>query len=353
MNFKGIRRTVHELLYFKKIIKQYGAQLLPGNYYLFPSMRAIAADNPDSMECAKLYFEKKKAASKATALITKLNQSSFYHNRQKSDLEKYEAVYVANNYDKVREIKLFSFQRKQILTICTSAQICRQQLEEFQQLHSYFSMPGLAAQPDNERGYTISMVSLLPRPEEKQALENIATCCSAYHVAHPAQTNSLPVCHILDFSYDDPTLVQPLADLANRINNTAKQLQIPLCLQHGDLSRDNLIYGNCDEKDDFWWIDWEHARPRLFFYDYFFYILNTAVYFKDTTALQNYLQGDYDRHLSEFFEKFSMDYDPHLRKDYFLIFAVVFLKERVGDRGNARAMKMYCDFINQTLGEQV
>ena len=122
-------------------------------------------------------------------------------------------------------------------------------------------------------------------------------------------------------------------------------IAIPLSLQHGDLSKDNLLYGECDGKKDFWWIDWEHADERVFFYDYFFYITNSAIYY-DTLAYEHYMSGEADEDLKCFFDHFGLKYTPERKKDYFLIFSVVFLKERVCDTGRLETLKTYCNFIN-------
>ena len=109
MNIKNLRHILHEMRHFKRLVKKYGKSLYEGRYRLFPSMRAIVLERKESIEQAKPYFDKKIGASKKTALISKANALGYYRNRKRGDGEKYEAIYAANNYDKIREIKLFSF----------------------------------------------------------------------------------------------------------------------------------------------------------------------------------------------------------------------------------------------------
>jgi len=350
---KQMRRIFRELRYLKRILNTYGGSLRPGSYQMFPSMRAIAAVDSDVLKNADRYFAKNIQVGITQKMIAKINKTSFYCNKKCGATELYDAVYVANNYDKVREIKLFSFDRKEILTVCTSAKEQEKQITEYEKLHRWFGMPRAENQSQYENAYKIAMVDLLPRPDEKLALENIVQCICAYRLDHLAEEKSVTAEKITSFAYSCQELNDLLTNLTEKISSATLEKALTLCLQHGDLSRDNLIYGSCNGKTGFWWIDWEHARPRLFFYDYFFYMLNTALYFKDTSALDAYLHGNYDDQLHDYFSQFGLQYDPDLRKDYFLIFAVDFLKERVCDRGNLDALKMYLEFINQTVLDKV
>ena len=85
-------------------------------------------------------------------------------------------------------------------------------------------------------------------------------------------------------------------------------------------------------------------RERIFFYDYFFYIINSAIYY-DTKAYECYMSGEADENLKDLFSHFGLEFDSKKRRDYFLLFAVAFLKERVCDFGRVAALKTYCDFI--------
>ncbi len=344
MSLKSIKHILREMRYFKCLIRRYGKSLYQGKYRLFPSMRAIVLEGEDSIERATPYFEKKIVASKKTALIDKVNALGYYRNRKKGSGDLYEAIYSANNYDKVREIKLFSFERKRILTVCTSKEARNTQLAEYEALHEAFGMPCVTENNLYPNAYEISMVELLPRPEEVEALAEIARCTAAHHRLHPF-CDRRSTADVLRADYGDEALSAPLALLASSVSEDAKARSIPLCLQHGDLSRDNLIYGTCDGHEGFFWIDWEHKRARLFFYDYFFYILNTAMYYSDTAALDAYLSGACDAHLDAFFKTFGMTYEKDRKKDYFIIFAVDFLRQRVADLGNVSVLNTYVDFI--------
>lgn len=345
---KHINRVINEIFFFKKLIKRYGNCLMPGRYRLLPGMRAVVADNPASMENAKPYFYKKIAKGKTETLAAKLNKMGYYRNRGRQSSGTYEAIYVANNYDKMREIKLFSFERKEILTVCINEDVCKKQLAEYDSLHRWFAMPNVQMDNQFPNAHKIAMVSLLPRPADDEAVKTIAQCICAYADENTGLHTKIAVEQLIAFDCGKE-MNALLADLASGISLRMRTQEIPFCLQHGDLSRDNLIYGVCDGTENFWWIDWEHAGERVFFYDYFFYMLNTAIYFSDTTALDAYLSGEYDACMKSLFLQFGVDYDIECRKSYLLIFVMVFLEERVCWTGNINVLKMYRDFICKTV----
>ena len=348
MRLRTIKRILHEIRYYKKLIKKYGDSLLPGHYVLFPNMRAIVADNAFSIESAKAYFKNEMPSGRILKLISKLNESNYYFNKKQATSKRYEALYAANNYDEVREVKLFSFQRKEILTLCVSNEDCKKQILGYKKWQPYFKMPTVSKRDEYNNAYEISMVELKQRPSDLLALNSIIDCFSTYRKINNEDLIKEPVSEIINFCYaEDINFI--LKKLVSGISPEVLELKIPVCLQHGDLSRDNLLYGKCDGVIDFWWIDWEHAGNRLFIYDYFFYILNTAIYFSDLEGIDRYLNGDCDEALKEYFELFNIRYDPKYRKDYFMVFAIAFLKERVCDLGNIQALEMYYDFINSIV----
>ena len=157
------------------------------------------------------------------------------------------------------------------------------------------------------------------------------------------------VSEILNFEDQNEEFKDVLMDLASNLTPDILDGKIATCIQHGDLSRDNLIYGKSEENTGFWWIDWEHARERIFFYDYFFYMLNTAMYFSDKSAIISYLNGEFDYYLVNWFNQFGLEYNTNHRKDYFIVFTLDFLKQRVCNLGNIKTLKAYCDLVKEII----
>ncbi len=348
MRINEIKIVLSQLYFLKKTLKKYRKVLKKGNYYMFLTMRAMTLNEQTSMNKAKRYFDKKVPNSVRTSLVHYLNELGFYKNRAGSD-NGYDAFYVANNYDKTREIKLFSFDRRKILTICANSTDFKNQTDWYEKMHTSYNMPRIEKSPLFDNSYEISMIDVKPRPDEIYALSNILSSTMENNREKVGTLDKASVSEFLFLEYENDEMNQILQGICSKISPDALDLDISLCEQHGDLSRDNLLYGTSDEKTCFWWIDWEHLKERPFFYDYFFYILNTAMYFHDKTALHAYFNGDNNEELKKCFGFFGTEFSCDRLKDYFLIFAVVFLKERVCDKGNLYALKMYYDFINEII----
>ena len=340
----GIKTTVHrvkQLLFMRKMLKQYAPYMKRGKYMLFPSMRALASRDGDSLDNAKQYFIHH-TKTRENRIVSFVNKHTFFRNKKGNG--RYEALYVANNFDKKREVKLFSFAEQKILTICVSEEECEAQLKEYGLLHEAYGMPATFPSSLFPCAHEISMISLSPRPDESEALATIASSCKKFNPDTSALSRA-SVDELLSFAYPDKEMNELLERLKEHIGFDGLPKAFPLCLQHGDLSQDNLMYGSADGTKGFFWIDWEHKRDRIFFYDFFFYILNSAFCSDVFTPLGAYISGACDEILTDFFDYFGLSYDPQRKKDYFLLYAIVFLKERTCDLGRLAATQKYVDFL--------
>lgn len=343
MRIKAVLNILREIQYLKSVIKKYRSRLANGRYVLFDSFRAMALGEPETLERAHIYFDIPKPNARLSSIAAKLNRFGYYSNKNKKTSSEYEAFYSANNYDKDREVKLFSFQRRKILTICTSQADAETQLNQYTDFSKAYPMPTVTHSDYYPNAFEISMINPGEFPGDALALNAIAQATMRFN---PSSINlDCTIAHnLVKYSYEDETINALLGELVSKIDESVLNQAFPACIQHGDLSKSNLIYGEADGKTDFWWIDWEHARERIFFYDYFFYLINSALYY-DTRAYDLYMSGDVDENLGEFFAHFGLTFVPEKRRDYFLIFAVIFLKERVCDFGRVEALKQYCAFI--------
>ena len=340
----GIRTYIHhvkQLYFLKKTIKKYRPHMKNGTYVLFPSMRALAACDGNSLEAAKKYFIHH-TKTRENRLVNFVNKHSLF--KVKKSNGKFEAIYVANNHNKKREVKLFSFQRKKILTVCVSEEDNEKQLQEYELLHKAYGMPAVTQSSLFPCSHEIAMISLSDRPTEEQAIAAITAANERFNpdtsVLAKASKEDL-----LSFAYENEEMNALLTKIKEQIKVECLDVTFPLCLQHGDLSQDNLMYGTADETTGFFWIDWEHKRDRIFFYDLFFYMLNSAFCSEISEPLDSYLRGDCDGLLKKHFAYFGLSYDSEKRKDYFLLFAIVFCKERLCPFQRTAALQQYVDFL--------
>ena len=344
MRIKSVLHILSEIRYLRSILKKYSSCFAAGKYIVFDGFRAMSLNDESTLKRAHLYFDKPGVSARMASIASKLNKINYYTNKNKKSTSEYDAFYTANNFDKVREVKLFSFKRNKILTVCTSLAEMEKQLKQYDRFKNAYSMPEVKRYEAYPNSFEISMIDIKEFPGNKLALESISKATAAFNPS-PDALKRVSVKELIAHPYDNAEMNSLLDNLCDQIDDTMMDIAIPFSIQHGDLSKDNLLYGECDGKKDFWWIDWEHADERVFFYDYFFYIINSALYY-DTLAYEHYMNGDADEDLKRFFAHFGLIFDPTKKKDYFLIFAIIFLKERVCNANYIEALKIYCKFIN-------
>ena len=345
MHIRSALVVIKDAKYIGSILRKYNEVLAAGKYYLFSSFRAMSLNVPETLKAAERYFSFKKTHPMRIKGANLFNKLGCYINRNKKSTGEYEAFYVANNYDKVREVKLFSFTSKQILTICKDEADKKRQLDEYVMFSHAYNMPHVRTNPNYANAINVSMVDRMVSPGDCFALTAIAEATVANN-PDPKSLLYIPISELISFSYENKKINLMLKDLADRLDDAVLQSVLPLCMQHGDLSKDNLIYGECDGKTGYWWIDWEHASERVFFYDYFFYIIHSAMY-DDFEPISCYLSGENDETLKAFFEHFNISFESDKKWDYLVVFAMCFLKERVCDLGYVSTLEAYCELINK------
>lgn len=343
MKIITILQKLKQIRYMRKTLKQYSDSLVRGNYLLLDNFRSLSLNMDEAKSQAKRYFCNTEPYQKDVVLARWLNKMRFFRNPNKKTTAEYEAVYTANNFDKVREVKLFSFSENKVLVICTDAWECDKQLAWYDKYSCAYNMPKVEKKERYKNAFEISMINVTEIPSEASALEAILRSCMNYNQT-PSGLKRISAKELTSFSYHDQEIQLLLQRLYDKIEPSCLELELPLCMQHGDLSKENLMYGDADGKTGYWWIDWEHIEDRVFFYDFFFYILNSAMYHDDDT-LNCYLNGEADVVLKEAFSYFGLNYIPEKKTDYLLIFAIIFLKERVCEKGNVGALKKYVNLI--------
>ena len=343
MKIKSVFRILNEIRYVKSVLKSYSNVLVRGKYYQYNSFRALTLNSPSVKGKAHLYFDENVCGNVQAAIANFLNRISFFNNKNKYTTEEYDGFYIANNYDRVREIKLFSFKNSKILTICTSVEEANKQIEQYETFGKAYNMPRVKKSDKYETAFEISMVNLKEDPGSDRALENV---CLSTIQNNPSidKLTKKSVKDLLEFSFNDKEINFYLQRIVDKIDPSLMNLQIPLCIQHGDLSMANIIYGECDGKTDFWWIDWEHAKERIFFYDYFFYII-ISIRPENMKIFDCYIKGESCRAFEKMFEHFGLEFHRDKMFDYFLIFAIPFLIERVCSIGGLPILKRNYELI--------
>ena len=338
---------IKQARFMKTVLRKYRDVLSPGKYFLIANFRSICLWNSETQDRANTYFKFENPSRLNIHAARVLNAIGYFDVGRKKTTDTYEAIYVANNCDAEREVKLFSFSTNRVLTICTTHECMCEQLQEYATLSHSYRMPNVERNERYENALNVEMINRMEFPGDLQALTSIAKSTMAYNKNPRSLTHKL-IKEIITFSYNDDQINAILGRLAEKIDPQFLQHQLPICLQHGDLSKTNLIYGKARDCVAFWFIDWEHKMDRVFFYDYFFYLLGSSLS-GETGALNCYLSGQNDEVLCAFFAHFGLEFDVDKRRDYALVFAICYLKERVCDLGNVDVLNVYCKTIETLL----
>ena len=99
---------------------------------------------------------------------------------------------------------------------------------------------------------------------------------------------------------------------------------LPQICTHGDLWSSNIMY----DSKQFYLTDFEAAKERYIYYDFFTYIFSEWLLDNDDSLLNNFFYGLYDAWLTQSAELFNCTFDVHNRDVYFLHFIVELYNER-------------------------
>ena len=325
MRIKTLSLYLKKLKEIKYFFKNNSFRLKPGKYIVGFNYRFL---------CHQSYikncpFPNNRINSFTSTIVKIVNFFGYYRCRSNKSHGNYSAIYFANNNFVEKEIKIFNFDIKKILVLCTTKEEKEKQISFYENNKDRLCLPKCV-----DGGGKSIITDYIEKIELKDfinpiyaIIESTIKWCDYSEVR---SINSL-----------QSNIISPKALLKLKSSN----VEFPFCDQHGDLSSDNLIYGKIDDKTGFWWIDWEHFGKRIFFYDLFFYIMNQAISFKNIGFTNNYLSGVYDEHLCKLFNSFGLKYNTSRKKEYFLYFFILFENERLNTISSNKIIEMYRKYV--------
>ena len=339
MKIVTLFRLFKKYRFYNGIFKNCKNELKNGKYFMYPDMRTIClkSDVPFYDE-----FFKKNSDAGGVSLNRLFNVCGGRVGKRHKD-KHYSALYIANNNDPKREVKLFDRDNGLVKIVCVDRTSFQNALALRGKLGNSFDLVPLVESFEESNTIIEKMVFASKRPEESVALRTIADSVSRQPVR-----NKVRVSEIIEKTGKWYSQYPELETVVERVG-VLKDCEIATCVQHGDLSSDNLIFGRVDKNEGFYWIDWEHVGERPFFYDYYFYILNSAIQHGNTQPYEAYLRDP--SMTAALFDSFECAYDDELQEAWFLLFFLVFFSERLLPVGSAAAFRKYYDFIGRMLDE--
>ncbi len=344
-----IFKIIRKIKYANEVFRANKEYLMPGKYILQDSCRVFCHQKAVCREESFIHAEGYGTAVKAIVWI--LNILGFFSVPSRSGgraAHHCSMIYIANNHDKIREIKLFDFVQDQVLVFPASEQAREEKKTVFHVLHNVFPMPRVADFNDARRfSYTETLIRKAPCPEDA---DPFCAICQA-HIRQAGQLTSVPdaLKDFMERPYDDQTQNQETADfqreLAQKVSREVMTIKDGLAIQHGDLSINNILYGSADGRRTFFWIDWEHINYRPFYYDAFFLMVNSAVCEDDDGFTKAYLAGTYDTALKNLFQAYGHSYLPEKRREYLYLFMLDFVAERLCRKVSISALSRYRKYV--------
>jgi hypothetical protein len=151
-------------------------------------------------------------------------------------------------------------------------------------------------------------------------------------------TKKIPMEVVEDLSKD----IRFITSIKNNIADELLETKIPFVKLHGDLWTSNILINNLNSKQ-IYYIDWEHSKNYVFFYDFFFLMWNEVIHNQDYSYIDDYFSGQYNAYFEKIFALFNMEFQDEYKLDYFNIFFLVQFKERWGNSNN--------NFLNTRLDQ--
>ncbi len=95
--------------------------------------------------------------------------------------------------------------------------------------------------------------------------------------------------------------------------------KFPFLELHGDLWTSNILIDE-HHNEDIYYIDWEHSKEYIMFYDFYCLIWNDVYHKQDNTYFNKYMLGEYDQYFNNVFQIFDIEFEARYRAEYFSIF---------------------------------
>lgn len=247
--------------------------------------------------------------------------------------------------------KIFDFYNKKILTRHVSQSNYYKNIKNYKTFNSHFRIPSITHYCSANYVTMEEMVDFIPRNKLKERnFDKIVdyifnSYCDYFEMRVKAsQYNTAKAADFLtDYQLNlNSDAVFITNKLKKYIERNSLNRNIPILLQHGDLSLSNILLA---KNKKCYIIDWEHANSYSFLYDIMWAWQNEAINRNNYYFLKEYYSGKYDKNLQRIFNIFNLSYDDNLRHVYLNIVIAELLYKRIYTQGSTLANW----FINERI----
>lgn len=227
--------------------------------------------------------------------------------------------------------RIFDLEHKKVLSIFTEENEFQSVIENYEYFNQYFPMPKILWADNKGLQIMEELVSFQPYNSWSEEdylyvldeifdryFEYLSMCC------HDPMTSNKTAINV----YQSLSKNNEIQFLMDKINPAFFKINIPYRKLHGDLWTSNILFAK-GEKNPIKFIDWEHSKEFMFFYDIFnfmwleYYVHNNLIY------LDKYFSGEYDDPFERIFSLFKLPFAETCRMDYLNIFLLNFFEKRL------------------------
>lgn len=325
-----------------RLFYQHALYLEPGSYVIDGKLKLIYKNDAFTKKFAEEYIIKNNnnlISDRSFKSIVKqivIPKEVFNNNPGVFNKQNFKGnIYLpANNTEEKRDVKIFDFEKLEVLTIYSSLYNYNSKIFTYNYFKDYFPIPKLIKYDKNERITIEEIILAKPKKEwDKDNYRNVIDSIFYFYERYflkCKKKNKYSLINPEEFFKQAEADVK-LKEVVNNIKqNIPKELvnsHFPSVMQHGDLWFYNILLERNEQTC--YWIDWEHAKEYYFFYDIFWWMQNEAIYNNDYTYIKNYLYGEYDKHFKKMFRIFEIPFYKELRYAYLNIALIEIINKRV------------------------
>ncbi|RNF39620.1 phosphotransferase [Planococcus salinus] len=339
---------IKRLIAFNRVIattvkkfKEHHVYLAPGKYVLDQNLKYIYRNDLDTKEFVNNVILKNNYKLNSSFSIKSIYKSFFVPRKnivkgEVIDKSFMGTVYLlSNDLTEEKDVKIFDINTKEVLSICVERKALQKKINNYNYFSKYFRIPRVISYNLSEKICFEQLIISKPKNEwteldYNKVISNIFQTYAQYYFQY-AENNTVVYTCMRDklTQIRNDGILKSLGDMLD-LNISAELINsnLPLVNQHGDLWLYNILLSN-NKENDIYFIDWEHSGEFIFLYDLFWWMQNEAVYNNDISYLRNYLDGKYDSEIIELFKAFNMIFDQTNRLEYFNIFMIEMLFNRV------------------------
>lgn len=240
------------------------------------------------------------------------------------------------------DVKFFNFKKQKVSTYFKGSGYEQVKKVNFT-FSKYFLMTHLSFN-DEKKLYVEKLIDFKPfnhwtKGEKNMALER--TILNYISYAKDSNKRNIRITSLMEKFNQTVNNKKIKTKLNNLINRQTYMEVFPVIQSHGDIHFKNILLSN----KEYYFIDWEHSKEIIFFYD-LINILVVEAMANDYSYIKNFLNGKYDKLYFEFFKKMDTFFDINNKEQYIWLYFIIRIYEFDLNLNGHKIDKIYEKYLN-------